>query len=194
MADVHVSGHACKEELRLMLQLTKPKFFIPVHGEYRHLVMHARLAKEMGVNPENIFVADCGDIVELTVKRGRIAGEVTAGNVIVDGIGDVGDVVLKDRKLLSQDGLVVAVLVINRETGALLAPPELISRGFVYMRESEELIAEAVKLLTNAAKPFQDADKSEYAIIKNAIRGELKSFLKKKTKRTPMIVPIVMEV
>ncbi len=194
MADVHVSGHACREELRLMLQLTKPRFFIPVHGEYRHLIMHAKLAEEMGVKPENIFVADCGDVVTLTTKRGSIAGEVAAGSVMVDGIGDIDDIVLKDRRLLSQDGLVVAVLAINHETGALMASPELISRGFVYMRDSEELIAETVKLLAQEAKKFEGADKSDYAGIKNGIRTSLKSFLKNKTKRTPMIIPIVMEV
>ena len=194
MADVHVSGHACREELRLMLQLTKPRFFVPVHGEYRHLVMHSRLAREMGVKEENCFVADRGDIIELTVRRGRIAGEVTSGNVMVDGIGDIGDVVLKDRRLLSQDGLVVAVLVISKANGQLMAPPELISRGFVYMRESEDLIAETVKLLAEEAKHFEHADKSDYANIKNNIRSSLKGFLKRKTKRTPMIVPIIMEV
>ncbi|MDO4573285.1 MAG: ribonuclease J, partial [Clostridia bacterium] len=194
MADVHVSGHACREELRLMLQLTKPRFFIPVHGEYRHLIMHAKLAEEMGVKPENIFVAGCGDVVELTVKRGRIAGEVTAGSVMVDGVVDIDDVVLKDRRLLSQDGLVVAVLAIDHESGRLMAAPELVSRGFVYMRESEALIAEAVKLLSEEAKRFESADKSDYSNIKNNLRSSLKGFFRTKTKRTPIIVPIVMEV
>ncbi len=194
MADVHVSGHACREELRLMLELTKPKFFIPVHGEYRHLFMHGQLAEEMGVRPENVFVADCGLTIELTTKRGTKAGYVSAGSVMVDGIGDIDDMVLKDRKLLSQDGLVVAVLTIDCETGRMLAPPELVSRGFVYMRDSEELIAETKALLTEETRKFEGVSKSEYAGVKNAIRSSLKNFLKNKTKRMPMIIPIVIEI
>jgi len=194
MADVHVSGHACREELRLMMQLTKPKFFIPVHGEYRHLFMHAKLAEEMGIPENNIFRAESGDVIELTTRRGKIAGGVTAGAVMVDGIGDIDDVILKDRRLLSQDGLVVAVIVIDAETGRLMAEPELISRGFIYMRESEELIGETIAMLTEEAKRFEGADKSEYSSIKNGMRQKLKAFLKGKTKRTPMLIPIVMEI
>lgn len=194
MADVHVSGHACREELRLMMQLTKPKFFIPVHGEYRHLYMHARLGEEMGIPTENIFRAECGDVIELTVKRGKINGAVAAGSVMVDGIGDIDDIVLRDRKLLSQDGLVVALLTIDAETGKLLCEPQIISRGFVYMRDSEELIAEAVQLLAEEGRRFESAHKSDYANIKNGIRAKLKSFLKSKTKRTPMLLPIIQEI
>lgn len=194
MADVHVSGHACREELRLMMQLTKPRFFIPVHGEYRHLFMHGQLAREMGIPEENIFRAECGDVIELTARRGRITGSVQAGGVMVDGIGDIDDVVLKDRRLLSQDGLVVAVIVLDVETGRLLAAPEIISRGFVYMRESETLIEEAVALLSEEAQRFEGAQKSEYAAIKNGIRQKLKSLLKSRTKRTPMLVPIILEI
>lgn len=194
MADVHVSGHACREELRLMMQLTKPRFFIPVHGEYRHLFMHGQLAREMGIPEENIFRAECGDVIELTARRGRITGSVQAGGVMVDGIGDIDDVVLKDRRLLSQDGLVVAVIVLDVETGRLLAAPEIISRGFVYMRESEALIEEAVALLSEEAQRFEGAQKSEYAAIKNGIRQKLKSLLKSRTKRTPMLVPIILEI
>lgn len=194
MADVHVSGHACREELRLMMQLTKPRFFIPVHGEYRHLFMHGQLAREMGIPEENIFRAECGDVIELTARRGRITGSVQAGGVMVDGIGDIDDVVLKDRRLLSQDGLVVAVIVLDVETGRLLAAPEIISRGFVYMRESEALIEEAVALLSDEAQRFEGAQKSEYAAIKNGIRQKLKSLLKSRTKRTPMLVPIILEI
>lgn len=194
MADVHVSGHACREELRLMMQLTKPKFFIPVHGEYRHLFMHARLAEEMGIPEENIFRAECGDVIELTTRRGRITGSVQAGSVMVDGIGDIDDVVLKDRRLLSQDGLVVAIIVIDVETGKLMAAPEIISRGFIYMRDSEELIHETVAMLTEEAQKFEGAHKSEYSAIKNGIRQRLKSLLKSKTKRTPMLLPIILEI
>ena len=194
MADVHVSGHACREELRLMMELTKPKFFIPVHGEYRHLFMHGQLAGEMGIKPENIFVADCGSVIELTVKRGRMEEYVTAGSVMVDGIGGIDDVVLKDRKTLAQDGLVVAVLTIDSETGRMLAAPEIVSRGFVYMRDSEELIAETKAMLVKETRKFEGADRSEYAGIKNGVRSALKTFLKSKTKRTPMIMPIIIEI
>ena len=194
MADVHVSGHACREELRLMMELTKPRFFIPVHGEYRHLFMHGQLAEEMGVLPEDIFVADCGDVIELTVKKGRKAETVTAGSVMVDGIGDIDDIVLKDRKTLSQDGLVVAVLTIDVETGRLVAAPEIISRGFVYMRDSEELIAETKAMLTKEARKFEGADRSDYSNIKNGIKSALKTHLKNRTKRTPMILPILVEI
>lgn len=193
-ADVHVSGHACREELRLMLSLTKPKYFIPVHGEYRHLFMHAQLAEEMGIKRENIFCTDIGNVVELTARRGQMGQSVTAGPVMVDGIGDIDDVVLKDRKLLSQDGLVVAVLVLDVGTGRLMAPPEIISRGFIYMRESDELITETVAMLTDECKAFEGAAKGEYGSIKNGIRSKLKSFLKAKTKRTPILVPIIIEI
>lgn len=194
MADVHVSGHACREELRLMMQLVKPKFFIPAHGEYRHLYMHGKLAEEMGVPKENIFLADCGDVIELTTKRGKMAGTVTAGSVMVDGIGDIDDIVLKDRKTLSQDGLVVALITIDAETGRQLCEPQLISRGFVYMRESEDLIAEAIALLKEEAARFEGAHRSDYSNIKNSIRSRLKSYLKNKTKRTPMLLPIIQEI
>ncbi len=194
MADVHVSGHACREELRLMMELTKPKYFIPVHGEYRHLVMHSKLAKEMGVLPENIFIANTGDVIELTQRSGRKAGAVTSGSVMVDGIGDIDDVVLKDRKTLSQDGLVVVVLTLDSENGRMLAPPEIISRGFVYMRDSEELIADTKALLLKETRKFEGADRSDYANIKSGIRNSLKSFLKNRTKRTPMILPIIIEI
>ncbi len=194
MADVHVSGHACREELRLMMELTKPKYFIPVHGEFRHLVMHGQLAEDMGILPENIFVADCGDVIELTQRAGKKNASVTAGSVMVDGIGGIDDVVLKDRKTLSQDGLVVAVLTIDSETGRMLSAPELVSRGFVYMRDSEELIADTKALLVKETRKFEGADRSDYAGIKAGIRNSLKSFLKNRTKRTPMIVPIVIEI
>jgi len=194
MADVHVSGHACREELRLMMELTKPRFFIPVHGEYRHLFMHGQLAEEMGVLPEDIFVAECGDVIELTVKKGRKAENVPSGSVMVDGIGDIDDIVLKDRKTLSQDGLVVAVLTIDCETGRMVATPEIISRGFVYMRDSEELIAETKLMLTKEVRKFEGADRSDYSNIKTGIKNSLKAYLKSRTKRTPMILPILVEI
>lgn len=194
MADVHVSGHACREELRLMMELTKPKYFIPVHGEYRHLVMHAKLAEEMGILPENTFIANTGDVIELTQRSGRKAGTVSSGSVMVDGIGDIDDVVLKDRKTLSQDGLVVVVLTLDSETGRMLASPEIISRGFVYMRDSEELIADIKVLLIKETRKFEGADRSDYSNIKAGIKNSLKTFLKNRTKRTPMIMPIIIEI
>lgn len=194
MADVHVSGHACREELRLMMELTKPRYFIPVHGEYRHLVMHAKLAEEMGIPPENTFISDCGDVIELSQRGGRKAGTVTSGGVMVDGIGGIDDIVLKDRRTLSQDGLMVVVLTLDSETGRMLAAPEIISRGFVYMRDSEELIADTKALLSKEARKFEGADRSDYANVKSGIRNSLKMFLKGKTKRTPMILPIVIEI
>lgn len=196
MADVHVSGHACREELRLMLNLTKPKYFIPVHGEYRHLYMHSQLAQEMGVNPENVFVTDIGDVVELTVNAGKINGSVPAGSVMVDGlgIGDIGNVVLKDRRLLSQDGLVAIVIALQKKTGKLLAGPDLISRGFVYVRESEDLINEACDILRSQAASFESHHQSDWANIKNGMRNSLREYLYNKTKRNPVILPIIVEI
>lgn len=196
MADVHVSGHACREELKLMFRLTNPKFFIPVHGEVRHLHLHAELAREMSVPEENIFVTEEGDVVELTTNSGKIAGSVQAGGIMVDGsgVGDIGNVVLRDRKLLSEDGLFTVIVTINRQTGALLASPEILSRGFVYMRSSEELINEARELVRRDALKFESSHKSEWSSIKNNMRNELKNYLYEQTKRRPMILPIIIEI
>ncbi len=193
MADVHVSGHACAGELRLMLGIVKPKYFIPVHGEARHLRMHADLAKEMGVAPERIFVAQKGAVIELSARKGVTNGTVQAGSLMVDGLRNIEDVVLHDRKLLSADGLVSAVIVIDAETGRLLAPVELYSRGFIYMRENEPLIAEANALVYEVAKRFEETDRQDYTSVKSAVKSRLKSFLYDKTGRTPMILPIVIE-
>lgn len=194
MADVHVSGHACAGELRLMLALTKPKYFIPVHGEARHLKMHADLAKEQGVLPENTFIAKNGAVIELTSKSGVMNGTVPSGSVMVDGLIDVEDVVLKDRKVLSVDGLVAALMLLDAQSGRLLAPVEIYSRGFINMRDNESLINRASELVYEQAKRFESADKGEYAGIKNTVKSKLKSFLYNETGRTPMILPIVIEV
>ena len=196
MADVHVSGHACKEELKLMLTLVKPKFFIPVHGEARHLYQHAELAEELGISEENIFITDIGDIVELTRNKGRMAGSVTAGSVMVDGsgIGDIGNVVLRDRKLLSEDGIFTAVITLNRQTGALLAAPEILSRGFVYEKNSEDLLKEARELVRSKAAQFEKNHKSNWSSIKNDIRNSLKNYLYDQTRRRPMVLPIIIEI
>lgn len=194
MADVHVSGHACRGELQLMLHILKPKYFIPVHGESRHLRMHAELAKEMGVAQNRVFVAHNGAVIELSARKGVMQESVPAGSVMVDGLTNIEDVVLRDRKVLGEDGLLCAVITLDGETGRMVAAVELYSRGFVYMRESEELIAEATELVCEEAKRFEGADKNEYANIKNQIRSRLKSFLTGKTKRNPMILPIVIEI
>lgn len=195
-ADVHVSGHAQREELRLMFTLTKPKFFIPVHGEFRHLYTHGELAEQMGMPHQNIFVTQCGDIVELTRKKGAIGGSVPTGGVMIDGlgIGDIGSVVLRDRRVLSEDGLFTVVIIINKATGAVLTEPEIISRGFVYVKSSEELLRGAKALVKTLSKQFEAGNKSEWSSIKNNIRGELRNFLYDKTKRRPMILPIIIEI
>lgn len=196
MADVHVSGHACKEELKLMLTLTKPKFFIPVHGEARHLYQHKELAEELGIPEEDIFVTEIGDIVELTRNKGRIAGSVTAGSVMVDGsgVGDIGNVVLRDRKLLSEDGIFTVVITLNKQTGALLAQPEILSRGFVYEKNSEDLLKETRELVKAKAAQFEKNHRSSWSSIKNDIRNSIKNYLYERTKRRPMVMPIIIEI
>ena len=196
MADVHVSGHACKEELKLMLTLTKPEFFIPVHGEARHLYQHKELAEELGIPEEDIFVTEIGDVVELTRNKGRIAGSVTAGSVMVDGsgVGDIGNVVLRDRKLLSEDGIFTVVITLNKQTGALLAQPEILSRGFVYEKNSEELLKETRELVKAKAAQFEKNHRSSWSSIKNDIRNSIKNYLYERTKRRPMVMPIIIEI
>lgn len=194
MADVHVSGHACAGELRLMLGITKPKYFIPVHGEARHLRMHAALAAEQGVSPDRAFIAHNGSVIELSARKGVMTETVQAGSLMVDGLKNIEDVVLHDRKLLSVDGLVSAVILLDAETGRLLAPIEIYSRGFIYMRENESLIQEASALVYETCKRFEEAEKGEYSSVKSAVKSRLKSFLYDKTGRTPMILPIVIEI
>lgn len=196
MADVHVSGHARQEELRLMLALTKPKYFIPVHGEHRHLYKHTELAKEMGMVPDHIFIAEIGDVIELGADKGRIAAQIPGGSVLVDGlgVGDIGNSVLRDRRILSSDGLVTAVIAIDKRTGALCTEPEVISRGFVYVRDSEELIVEAKDIIKERALEFTKTNKSEWGQVKNSIRSALKDALYRRTRREPMIMPIVIEI
>ena len=194
MADVHVSGHACAGELRLMLALTKPKYFIPVHGEARHLKMHADLAREQGVEPSRIFTAHNGAVIELSARKGEMKETVQAGSVMVDGHMNIEDAVIKDRRALSEEGLVVAVIVLDAETGRILAPIELLSRGFIYMRDNEELINRASELVYEEAKRFESADRGDYSGVKNAVKNKLRSFLYSETGRTPMILPVTMEI
>lgn len=194
MADVHVSGHACREELRLMLAMTKPKYFVPVHGEYRHLLLHGRLAEEMGIDPSRIFRLHCGDVLELGKKRGEIRGTVPSGSVMVDGLGDMNDAVIRDRKILSEEGILIALITLSASDGRLLCDPQIVSRGFVYMRTSDDLIANACDVLKKEAMAFENADRSSYSEINNTVKSRLRSFLRAETHRNPMVLTIVQEV
>jgi ribonuclease J len=193
---VHVSGHANQEELKLMLNLVKPKFFIPIHGEYRHLIRHAQLAESVGIDPDNIFVAENGHVLEFSDKHGAISGRVTAGRVLVDGlgVGDVGSIVLRDRKHLSQDGILIIVITVSKETGTVIAGPDIVSRGFVYMKESEELLEETKEKLRSILKQCEGEQISEWSGIKSNVREVVGKFLYERTRRRPMILPIIMEV
>jgi len=180
----------------MMLNLVRPKFFVPVHGEYRMLIKHSKLAAELGVDPGNIFVAENGQILEFSQKRGRIAGRVPSGRVLVDGlgVGDVGNIVLRDRKQLSQDGILIVVVTLDKEKGQVVAGPDIVSRGFVYVRESEELLDEAKIRVTQSLEKCCGGKTSDWSTIKSSIRDTLGKFLFEKTHRRPMILPIIMEV
>ncbi|WP_425426420.1 ribonuclease J [Thermicanus aegyptius] len=193
---VHVSGHGSQEELKLMLNLIRPKFFIPVHGEYRMLRKHALLAMEVGVPKENIFIVDNGDVVEFQHGKARLGGKVPAGNVLIDGlgVGDVGNIVLRDRKLLSQDGILVVVVTLSKQKGVILSGPDIISRGFVYVRESEPLLEEANRIVTNTLNKCMQENVNEWTSLKNNVKEALGRFLYEQTRRRPMILPIIMEV
>lgn len=194
--EVHVSGHACQEELKLMHTLVKPKFFIPVHGEYRHLKQHGELAIKLGLPETNTLIADNGDVIEITRDSIKKNGSVTSGQVFVDGlgVGDVGNIVLRDRKHLSQDGILTVVVTIEKESGSVIAGPDIISRGFVYVRESEDLMEQARLVVKDALKECEDRHITEWATIKSNIKEALRLFLYEKTKRKPMILPIIMEI
>ncbi|NLB17594.1 MAG: ribonuclease J [Syntrophomonadaceae bacterium] len=193
--DIHVSGHPNQEELKLMLNLVRPKFFVPIHGEYRMLIKHAELAKDVGVLPQNIFVAENGQALEFSRRSGRITGRVASGKVLVDGlgVGDVGNIVLKDRKLLSQEGILIIVLTMDRESKQVIAGPDIISRGFVYVRESEVLLEEAKVRVQSALDKCSEKGISEWAGIKSQVRDAVGKYLYEKTRRRPMILPIIME-
>ena len=193
-ADVHVSGHARREELKLMLAMTKPKYFVPVHGEYRHLLLHGRLAEEMGIDSARIFRLHCGDVLALGAKRGEICGTVPSGSVMVDGLGDMNDVVIRDRKILSEEGILIALITLSASDGRLLCDPQIVSRGFVYMRTSDDLIAKACDVLKKEALAFENAGKSSYSEINNTVKSRLRSFLRAETHRNPMVLTIVQEV
>lgn len=194
--EVHVSGHACKGELKLIHSLTKPKYFMPVHGEYRHLVQHAMLAASLGMPEENVFIPELGNALEITRRSAHMTGGVPAGSLLIDGlgIGDVGNIVMRDRRLLSQDGLMVVCLTFDSKTGELVTGPDIISRGFVYVRESDQLIEEVKKVVLDYLSGCEASRHSDWGLVKNGLRTRLKDFLYTKTKRTPMILPILIEV
>ena len=193
---LHVSGHACQEELKIIHALVKPKFFIPVHGEQRMLQTHAKLAREMGMDSNHILISDIGRVMELTQNSARLAGTVTAGQVFVDGlgVGDVGSVVLRDRRHLAQDGMIVVVMFMSGEDGSLVSGPDLITRGFVYVKESEGLMEELRQVALEAINSVDARYSTDWSAIKGAVKGDLSNYLYKKTKRSPMILPVIMEV
>lgn len=194
--DTHVSGHAAREEIKLMHALVKPKYFIPVHGEYRHLYKHAELAVEMGMPKSNVQILSNGDVVELTSDSCKVVGNVPNGQILVDGlgVGDVGNIVLRDRKHLSQDGLLIVVMTLEKASGLVVAGPDIISRGFVYVRESENLMEDAKAIVRKALDRCEEKRILEWSQIKTIVKDDLREFVWQKTKRSPMILPIIMEV
>jgi len=195
-AEVHVSGHACQEEIKLIHALTRPKYFIPVHGEYRHLKKHAALAQSMGVDSKNIFILDIGAVLEMDRYKATVIGTVPAGKVLVDGlgVGDVGNVVLRDRKHLSKDGLIVVVATVDASNGNLISGPDIVSRGFVYVREAEDLMESARTLARDVLLEDNNVTSSDWAFAKSKVKESLSTYLYEKTKRNPMILPVIMEV
>ena len=194
--DTHVSGHACQEELKLMYALTKPKYAIPVHGEYRHLKRHAELAVEMGIPKENVKILSTGDVLELSDDKFDIVGRVPAQGILVDGlgVGDVGNIVLRARQHLSQNGLLIIVVTLEKESNQILSGPDIVSRGFVYVRESETLMDDCRAVVQDALDECLMRGVSDWGRIKTGIRDSLGEFLWKRTKRSPMILPIISEV
>ena len=193
--DTHVSGHACQEEIKLIYSLVKPKYAIPVHGEYRHLKAHAEVAQSLGIPKENIFLMYSGDVMELDEDGAAVTGKVHTGAIMVDGlgVGDVGNIGLRDRQHLSEDGIMVGVLTLEKRTNQLLAGPDIVSRGFVYVRESEDLMGEAREVVEEALDGCLSKNISDWGKIKSTIKDALGDYVWKKTKRRPMILPIIME-
>ena len=194
--DAHVSGHACQEEIKLIYTLVRPKYAIPVHGEYRHLKAQAQLAHDLGIEKENIYILKSGDVLELSEENACIAGHVQTGGILVDGlgVGDVGNIVLRDRQHLAEDGILIVVLTLGRFSNQVLAGPDIVSRGFVYVRESEDLMDEARSVVQTALDNCLERRMTDWGKIKNSVRDSLSDFLWKRTKRSPMILPIIMEV
>ena len=193
---IHVSGHACQEEQKLIISLAKPKFFIPVHGEYRQLRAHAETAKQMGIPAENIFILENGKTLEINKKHAKITNSVPSGKILVDGlgVGDVGNIVLRDRQHLSQDGLIVIVMGMDSNTGEIVSGPDVVSRGFVYVRESETLMDDLKKVIRQEVKTFEEDGIRDWATIKSTLKDDLRDYIFQRTKRNPMILPIILEV
>ena len=194
--DVHVSGHACQEEIKLIYSLVKPKYAVPVHGEYRHLLAQARVAEELGINKDNIFILTSGDVLELDDEKAEVTGRVHVGDIMVDGlgVGDVGNIVLRDRQHLAEDGIIIVVLTLESGSGQVLAGPDIVSRGFVYVRGAESLMEDAKHLLEDKMQYCMDKGITDWGKIKNEIKDSLGDFVWKETKRRPMIMPIIIEV
>ncbi|WP_238918867.1 ribonuclease J [Clostridium sp. YIM B02555] len=194
--DIHVSGHACEQELRLIQALLKPKFFVPVHGEYRHLFTHAKIAQSMGVDKANTFILENGDVLELNKTNGEVTGKVPFGRVLVDGmgVGDIGNMVLRDRKNLAENGIITVVVAIDMKNKIIISGPDIVSRGFVYVRNSEELIDQVRDIVTNVVESCLDRNITQWAEIKNSIRREVDNFVYDRMKRKPMILPVIVEI
>lgn len=196
LADIHVSGHACQEEQKLMLTLVKPKFFVPVHGEYRQLVAHKETAKKLGYEDKDVFLMTNGRVLELNENEAKLTTTVPFGKVMVDGlgVGDVGNIVLRDRQHLSQDGLIIVVITMDSSTGEVIAGPDMISRGFVYVRESENLMDDVKSMISIKIYESVSNGITDWATLKSIIKDNLRDYIYKETKRNPMILPIIMEV
>ena len=196
LAEVHVSGHARQEEIKLVHALTNPKFFIPIHGEYRHLYQHAELAKSLGMEDKNVVIANIGDVVELTQTGISVSGTVPSGEVLIDGlgVGDVGNVVLRDRKHLSQDGLLIVVLAVDRDSGTVVSGPDIISRGFVYVREADDLVEGAKEAVRQVLSDYPSIESGEWNAVKSGIRDAVQRYVYTTLKRSPMILPIIMDI
>ena len=195
--DAHVSGHACQEELKLIYSLVKPKYAVPIHGEYRHRKANASLAQSLGIPKENIFMLQSGDVLEVSDKEAKVVDKVHTGEVLVDGlgVGDVGNIVLRDRQHLAEDGILIVVMTLERGTNQLLAGPDIVSRGFVYVRESEGLMEDARKVLVEAVDNCLHRQRgADWSKIKLVVRDTMNEFIWKRTKRRPMILPIIMDV
>ena len=193
---LHVSGHACQEELKIIHGLVKPRFFLPIHGEQRHLQIHSKLAQAMGMNPKNIFIGEIGSVFELTAKSCKLKGTVTAGKVFVDGtgVGDVGSVVLRDRKHLAEDGMIVVCVNLSAEDGSIITGPDIITRGFIYVKESEQLMEALQNVASEAIERCQRKGIRDWSAIKSTIKNDLSGYLYKTTKRNPMILPVISEI
>ena len=194
--DTHVSGHACQEEIKLIYTLIHPKYAVPVHGEYKHLKAQAKIAESLGISKDNIFILSSGDVLEVSEEQAKVAGRVPVGAILVDGlgVGDVGNVVLRDRQHLAEDGIMIVVMSLDRASGELVAGPDIVSRGFVYVKESDELIEEARRTVDDALQACLDKGITDWGKLKTTTKDVLSDYVWKKTKRRPMILPIIMEV